>query len=78
MGNHANWRDLAGRQVEVRKEGQIIRTGYVVDVAFSTDILWLEADGVNQRALFEKAMGYTICPSPTSPGASHEHIAKRA
>lgn len=62
MGDHADWKDLAGRQVQVRKEGRTIRTGYVRDVAVTADALWLEAHGVESRTLYEKAHGYTVLP----------------
>ncbi|MBE4719325.1 hypothetical protein DAD99_14550 [Pseudarthrobacter sp. AB1] len=49
MGEHADWKDLAGRQVQVRKEGRTIRTGYVKDVTVTADALWLEAYGAESR-----------------------------
>jgi hypothetical protein len=57
---------LAGRQVQVQKEGRTIRTGYVEDVAVTADALWLEAYSVEPRTLYEKAQGYTALPYPTS------------
>ena len=45
MGDHADLKELAGRQVQVRKEGRTIRTGYVEDVAVTADALWLGAYG---------------------------------
>ena len=59
---NTDWKGLLGQQVHVQKDGKVIRTGYVEDVVDSADILWLEADGVKQRALFERAQGYTILP----------------
>jgi hypothetical protein len=67
MGEHAGWKDLAGRQVQVQKEGRTIRTGYVKDVAVTADALWLEAYGAEPRTLYEKAQGYTVLP--LRPGA---------
>ena len=69
MGDHADWTDLAGRQVQVQKEGRTVRTGYVKDVAVTADALWLEACGVEPRTLYEKVQGYTallIRPSEVS------------
>lgn len=66
MGDHTAWKDFVGRQVEVQKEGRTIRTGYVKDVAVSADVLWLEADGAETRALYEKAQGYTVLPLSAS------------
>lgn len=62
MGDQADWKDLAGRQVQVRKEGRTIRSGYVKDVAATADALWLEAYGVEPRTLYERAQGYTVLP----------------
>lgn len=62
MADHADWKDFAGRQVQVQKAGRTIRTGYVTDVAVTADILWLEAVGAETRALYEKAQGYTVLP----------------
>lgn len=59
---NTDWKGLLGKQVQVQKDGRVIRTGYVEDVVDSADILWLGADGVKQRALFERALGYTILP----------------
>ncbi len=61
-GDHEDWKDLAGRHVQVQTEGRIIRTGYVKDVAVTADALWLEAYGVEPRTLYEKAQGYTALP----------------
>ncbi len=66
MGDHADWNDLAGRQVQVQKGGQTIRTGYVKDVAVTEDALWLEAYGAEPRTLYTKAQGYTALAIPVS------------
>ncbi|MDR7159141.1 hypothetical protein J2X42_001848 [Arthrobacter sp. BE255] len=58
MRDHADWKDLAGRQVHVQKEGRTIRTGHVKDVTVTADALWLEPYGVEPRTLYEKAQGY--------------------
>jgi hypothetical protein len=65
MEDHADWKDLAGRQVQIQKEGRTIRTGYVKDVAVAGDVLWVEAFGAEPRTLFEKAQGYTVLVSDT-------------
>ena len=62
MGDHADWKDLAGRHIQVQKEGRTIRTGYVRDVTVTGDAFWLEADGADPRTLYEKAQGYTVLP----------------
>lgn len=70
MNENPHWKSLVGEHVKVQKDGKLIRTGYVLDVMNSADILWLEAEGHHQRELFEKAMGYTV--QPTKPVAAHQ------
>ena len=60
MFANTDWKGLLGQQVQVHKDGRVVRIGYVEDVVDSADILWLGADGVEQRALFERALGYTV------------------
>jgi hypothetical protein len=60
MGDHADWKDLAGRQIQVQQEGRTIRTGYVRDVTVTGEAFWLEADGAEPRTLYEKSEGYTV------------------
>lgn len=66
MVDHADWKDLVGRHVQVQKDGRAIRTGYVKDVAVTADVLWLEAYGIEPRTIYEKAQGYTIRPMQPS------------
>ena len=60
-----NWRELAGRAVQIRKAGRVVRTGHVEAVTPAADILWLGIHGADPRALFEKAEGYTAWPLST-------------
>ncbi|MEV8147448.1 hypothetical protein AB0O52_04775 [Arthrobacter sp. NPDC080073] len=62
VGNDAGWSDLFGRKVQVHKDGRTVRTGYVEAVTVAADALWIAAEGVEPRALYEKAQGYTILP----------------
>lgn len=57
-----NWDDLTGRQVQLWKNGDLIRCGYVEAVAPAVAGLWLRGDGVDRRALYERADGYTAVP----------------
>lgn len=54
-----SWRELLGLKVQIRKNGQMIRTGYVEDVTNTGDGVWLESCGVDPRKLFTKADGYS-------------------
>ena len=61
-----DWRDLVGRYVEIRKDGKVVRTGYVNDVTHAANALWLEHHGGYLRQLFEKAEGYSAEILPAS------------
>jgi hypothetical protein len=61
-----NWRELVGQHVQVKKDGQLIRTGYVSDVTYAANAMWLEHHGGHLRHLFEKVEGYSaeLAPAP--------------
>lgn len=69
MGNHAEWNELIGRQVQIQKSGHTIRIGHVEAVTVAADGLWIEALGVEPRALYEKAEGHTVLPVCGQTGA---------
>lgn len=58
-----DWIELIGQRVEVWKGGQLVRTGCVDDVAGAADALWLAGHGVDGRALYQKADGYSVRPA---------------
>lgn len=62
MARQTDWTKLVGKRVELRKGGQVVRTGFVKDVLDSADVLWLEAERFRQRTLIDKSMGFTIRP----------------
>ncbi|QXQ10283.1 hypothetical protein [Paeniglutamicibacter sp. Y32M11] len=62
MARQTEWKKLAGKRVELRKDGVVVRTGFVKDVLDSSDVLWLEAEHFRQRTMIDKSMGFTICP----------------
>lgn len=62
MENPTDWRDFAGGHVHVQKDGRFIRTGFVKHVTVHGDALWVEADGSEPRALYERAQGHTVLP----------------
>jgi hypothetical protein len=61
-----DWQELRGCRVRIRKDGRLIRTGYVEEVTRQADVLWLESHGAHPRQLFEKAEGYSIERLPES------------
>jgi hypothetical protein len=72
MGDHAEWKDLVGRQVRILKTGRTIRTGQVEAVTVAADALWIEAHGIEPRALYEKAQGHRALPVSRKEDAARE------
>ena len=57
-----DWARLVGGIVEVRLNGALVRVGRVDQATADSAMLWIEADAVEQRALFVKASGYRVRP----------------
>lgn len=55
-----DWLPLVGEAVQIRQYGQFVRTGIVDAVTGDDGILWLAADGVNQRRLISRADGFEV------------------
>ncbi|NKX55493.1 hypothetical protein [Arthrobacter mobilis] len=64
-----DWKVLTGRQVQIKKDGRIVRTGRVDTVTKAANALWLASHGPHLRTLFEKAEGYTAWPVAEEPEA---------
>jgi hypothetical protein len=58
VGNSPDWSDLLGLRVHVKKDGSVVRTGYVDAVSASADILWIGQEGAEHRSLYEKSEGH--------------------
>ena len=54
-----DWTGLVGQVVCIRRNGRLIRVGQVEAVTPSGDVLWLQQEGVEPRALFQKVDSYT-------------------
>ncbi|MFF1255010.1 hypothetical protein ACFVYC_21285 [Pseudarthrobacter sp. NPDC058329] len=50
---HGDWSLLINALVEIRQNGQVIRTGFVEEVMPDSSVLWLAADRDNPRQMFE-------------------------
>ena len=55
-----DWLPLVGETVQSRINRRFVRTGIIDAVTIDDEILWLAADGVNQRRLISKADGYEV------------------
>jgi hypothetical protein len=61
---HGDWSLLINALVEIRQNGQVIRTGFVEDVMPDSSVLWLAADAVHPRQMFEAAQGHQVWVTP--------------
>lgn len=68
MVTDKNWDDLVGLHVRIQKGGRTVRTGQVEAVTATADALWISAQGLDSRALYEKAEGYTAVPLQMQQG----------
>ncbi|MCO4273817.1 hypothetical protein NG701_05125 [Pseudarthrobacter sp. HLT3-5] len=60
----SDWGKLVGVPVQLRQHGKFIRSG-VVDAAMpDSSILWLAADGADERQMFDAALGYEAWTYP--------------
>lgn len=58
-----DWQLLIGCRVELRRGGQVVRTGEVEDATPDSSVLWLRFDGHHGRQLVAKADGYDVFPA---------------
>ena len=68
MVNDTPWDDLVGLHVRIQKDGRTVRSGQVDAVTATADALWVSAQGLDSRALYEKAEGYTVLPLQPKQG----------
>jgi hypothetical protein len=57
---HLEWSKLVNVLVEVRRNGQTIRRGIVEDAMPNSSALWIAADSVGPRQIFETCQGHEI------------------
>ncbi|WP_309076174.1 hypothetical protein [Paenarthrobacter sp.] len=59
-GLRADWAQLNGHTVEVWLMGRHVLTGVVEQAADDDSVLWIAADGLSTRKLFDKSTGYQV------------------
>ncbi|MDR7159821.1 hypothetical protein J2X42_002537 [Arthrobacter sp. BE255] len=64
MEHYPDWKRLIGAHVEVRRGQQLARYGVVDDAMPDSSIVWLAADGINRRTMYEAAEGYSVWVEP--------------
>lgn len=55
-----DWTVIPGANVEIRKDGTVIRRGVVEEVTPNGDILWLGGGEGGPRRLFERFEGFEV------------------
>jgi hypothetical protein len=61
---HHEWSLLINALVEIRCNGQTIRTGFVEYAMPNSSVLWIAADSNNPRQMFETAEGHEVWVTP--------------
>jgi hypothetical protein len=61
---HAAWSTLINALVEIRHNGQVIRTGFVEEAMPDSSALWIAADSKNSRQMFEASQGHEVWVTP--------------
>ena len=56
----SDWQRTRGQHVEIRRNGETVRTGTVDAVMPDGSILWISAQGVYTRTLVERADGNEV------------------
>jgi hypothetical protein len=64
LEDYPDWTRLIGAHVEVRRQQQLVRYGVIDDAMPDSSILWLAADGLNRRTMYEAAEGYSVWVEP--------------
>ncbi|WP_350005952.1 hypothetical protein [Pseudarthrobacter sp. WHRI 8279] len=54
------WSALAGRTIELRRGGRLVRTAEVEDVSVDASMLWLRFHGNDRRKIIAQWEGYEI------------------
>ena len=59
-----DWTQLINAPVEIRQHGQTISTGVVDSVMPDSSALWVAAEGIQLRQIFEAALGHEVWVIP--------------
>jgi hypothetical protein len=59
-GLREDWSQLIGRTVEVWLFGELITTGTVEQATADDTVIWIAAQGIQRRKLYDKLTGYEV------------------
>jgi len=62
----AGCRPESGDHVKIERDGADVHSGVVEFVSEDFRKVWLKAEGVNLRRLFDRSEGYEFAPCPTA------------
>lgn len=79
LQNFPHWRRLIGALVEIRRYDQAVRTGFVEDAMPDSSVLWIAADGVHLRNMYEAAENCKawVEPQQLTGGAAYRMTSAR-
>ena len=60
LGLRSDWARLPGRSVEVWLQGECVASGVVDQAAEDGSVLWIAAEGISTRRIFDKSSGYQM------------------
>lgn len=60
LRQHIHWRRLIGATVQIRHNGQIIRTGTIDDAMADSTALWIAGDAAQPRTMYETVRGIEV------------------
>lgn len=60
LGLRADWGRLPGHTVEVWLLGEHVASGVVDQATEDGSVLWIAAEGISTRRIFDKSSGYQI------------------
>ena len=61
---YSQWNALIGARVEIRHHGIVIRNGTVDAATDDSSVLWVAAEGVQPRTMYEAALVYQVWVKP--------------
>ncbi|MDP9886936.1 hypothetical protein [Pseudarthrobacter enclensis] len=60
LGLRVDWARLPGHSVEVWLQGERVARGVVDQAAEDNSVLWIAAEGISTRRIFDKSSGYQV------------------
>jgi hypothetical protein len=76
---HHEWARLIGAPVDIKKHGEVIRTGIVDDAMPDSSMIWIASDEQSSRTLYEASEGFQVWVEPKQlEGTATYRMTKKA